>query len=79
MTGYMASVTNIGVRILIRKRHALLVRAFRIGDASVVAAFQYSQIVWGCLYGAVLFGAPIETYTIVGGVIIIFSGWLVLK
>ncbi|WP_413708716.1 DMT family transporter [Rhizobium sp. Rhizsp82] len=59
--------------------HALLVRAFRIGDASVVAAFQYSHIVWGCLYGAVLFGAPIETYTIVGGVIIIFSGWLVLK
>jgi len=59
--------------------HALVVRAFRIGDASVVAAFQYSQIVWGCLYGAVLFGAPIETYTIVGGVIIIFSGWLVLK
>lgn len=26
--------------------HMLLVRAFRIGDASVVAPFQYSQIVW---------------------------------
>lgn len=59
--------------------HVLLVRAFRIGDASVVAPFQYSQIVWGCLYGAVLFGAPIETYTIAGGAIIIVSGWLVLK
>ncbi|MBW9115560.1 DMT family transporter [Rhizobium cauense] len=59
--------------------HALLVRAFRTGDAAVVAPFQYSQIVWGCLYGAMLFGAPIETYTIAGGIIIIFSGWLVLK
>lgn len=59
--------------------HALLVRAFRLGDASVVAPFQYSQIVWGCLYGALLFGAPIETHTLVGALIIIVSGWLVLK
>jgi len=59
--------------------HALLVRAFRAGEASVVAPFQYSQIVWGCLYGALLFAAPVEPYTIAGAVIIIFSGWLVLK
>ncbi|MDQ0322462.1 S-adenosylmethionine uptake transporter [Pararhizobium capsulatum DSM 1112] len=59
--------------------HALLVRAFRLGDASVVAPFQYSQIVWGCLYGALLFGAPIEIHTLAGAVIIILSGWLVLK
>ena len=59
--------------------HALLVRAFRIGDASVVAPFQYSQIIWGCLYGAVLFAAPVEIYTIIGAGIIIASGWLVLR
>jgi S-adenosylmethionine uptake transporter len=59
--------------------HALLVRAFRVGEASVVAPFQYSQIIWGCLYGALLFAAPVEPYTIAGAVIIIFSGWLVLK
>lgn len=59
--------------------HALLVRAFRVGVASVVAPFQYSQIIWGCLYGALLFAAPIDPYTIAGAVIIIFSGWLVLR
>lgn len=59
--------------------HALLVRAFRIGEASVVAPFQYSQIIWGCLYGALLFAAPVDPYTIAGAVIIILSGWLVLK
>jgi S-adenosylmethionine uptake transporter len=59
--------------------HALLVRAFRVGEASVVAPFQYSQIIWGCLYGALLFASPIDPYTIAGAVIIIFSGWLVLK
>jgi S-adenosylmethionine uptake transporter len=59
--------------------HALLVRAFRVGEASVVAPFQYSQIIWGCLYGALLFAAPVDPYTIAGAVIIVFSGWLVLK
>ena len=59
--------------------HALLVRAFRAGEASAVAPFQYSQIIWGCLYGVLLFAAPIDLYTIAGAVIIIFSGWLVLK
>lgn len=59
--------------------HALLVRAFRAGEASVVAPFQYSQIIWGCLYGALLFAAPVDPYTIAGAVIIIVSGWLVLK
>ncbi len=55
----------------------LLVRAFRLGDASVVAPFQYSQILWGCLYGALFFGAPVESHTLAGAAIIILSGWLV--
>jgi S-adenosylmethionine uptake transporter len=59
--------------------HALLVRAFRTGEASVVAPFQYSQIIWGCLCGALVFGAPVEIHTLAGAAIIIASGWLVLK
>ncbi|MCR6497883.1 DMT family transporter [Shinella sp. CPCC 101442] len=59
--------------------NALLVRAFRVGEASVVAPFQYSQIIWGCLYSLFLFSTPIEIHTLMGAAIIIFSGWLVLK
>jgi S-adenosylmethionine uptake transporter len=59
--------------------HALLVRAFRVGEASVVAPFQYSQIIWGCLYGVFLFSTPVEMHTLIGAAIIILSGWLVLK
>ena len=59
--------------------HALLVRAFRVGEASVVAPFQYSQIIWGCLYGVLIFSTPVELHTLVGAGIIILSGWLVLK
>ncbi|MBB4186431.1 S-adenosylmethionine uptake transporter [Sinorhizobium terangae] len=59
--------------------HALLVRAFRIGEASVVAPFQYSQIVWGGLYGVFLFSTPLEFHTLAGAGIIVLSGWFVLK
>jgi S-adenosylmethionine uptake transporter len=59
--------------------HALLVRAFRIGEASVVAPFQYSQIIWGCLFGLLVFSTPVELHTLAGAAIIVLSGWLVLK
>jgi S-adenosylmethionine uptake transporter len=59
--------------------HSLLVRAFRMGDASVLSPFQYSQILWGGLLGYLLFSEPVEMHTIIGAVIIILSGWLVLK
>lgn len=65
--------------VLMLAGHALLVRAFRIGEASVVAPFQYSQIIWGCLYGVFLFSTPVEMHTLIGAAIIILSGWLVLK
>ncbi|MEH7881392.1 hypothetical protein V7798_33120 [Rhizobium laguerreae] len=54
-------------------------RAFRAGEASVVAPFHYSQIIWGCLYSAQLFAESVDPYTIAGALIIILSGWLVLK
>jgi S-adenosylmethionine uptake transporter len=59
--------------------HMGLVKAFRLGDASVVAPFQYSQIIWGCLFGLLIFNTPVDPFTLAGAAIIIFSGWLVLK
>ena len=57
----------------------LLVRAFRLGTASVVAPFQYSQIFWGSLIGYLVFGATIDIYTVIGATVIIGSGLLVLR
>lgn len=65
--------------LLLLGGHALLVRAFRVGEASVVSASQYSQIIWGCVYGFVLFAAPIELHTLLGAAMIAVSGWLVLQ
>jgi S-adenosylmethionine uptake transporter len=72
-------ILALGAGLLLLAGHALLVRAFRTGDAAVVSSFQYSQIIWGCLYGSLLFAAPIELHTLAGAGIIILSGWLVLR
>ncbi len=59
--------------------HLLVIRAGRSGDVSIIAPFQYSQIVWAGLYGLLLFGTPVEPQVAIGAGIIILSGWLVLK
>jgi S-adenosylmethionine uptake transporter len=56
-----------------------LVKAFRMGNASLVAPFQYTQIIWGSLLGLLLFAEPVELHSMTGAAIIILSGWLVLK
>ncbi len=65
--------------LLMALGHLFLIRAGRIGAASIVAPFQYSQIVWACIYGLVLFNTPIEPHLLLGAGIIVLSGWLVLR
>ncbi len=64
---------------LIAFAQTMIVKAFRLGSASVVAPVQYSQIIWGLIYGALLFNAPVELHMLSGAVIILISGWLVLQ
>lgn len=56
--------------------HSMLVRALRSRTANLVAPFQYSQIIWGVVYGALLFAAPIEPIVLLGAAMIIFAGIL---
>lgn len=76
-------VFDIGLALLggglIAFAQTMLVKAFRMGSASVVAPVQYSQIIWGLFYGALLFNAPVEMHMLAGAAIILVSGWLVLK
>lgn len=64
---------------LIAFAQTMIVKAFRLGSASVVAPVQYSQIIWGLIYGALLFNAPVEMHMLAGALVILISGWLVLN
>lgn len=53
---------------------ALTIAAYRVGEATVVAPMQYSQIVWATFYGALIFSELPDTPTLVGAGIVILSG-----
>lgn len=54
--------------------HWIVVMAFRYADASVLAPFSYSQLVWVTLLGYLMFGEVPDLWTMVGAAVIIASG-----
>ncbi len=57
----------------------LVVSAYSRGSAIVVAPMQYSQMIWGILYGALLFGEWPAWQTYLGVAVIVASGIYILK
>lgn len=54
--------------------HFLLVRAFHMAEASVLAPFTYSQVVAAVLWGFLVFGDVPSVWTLVGAAMIVGSG-----
>lgn len=54
--------------------HWIVVLAYRHADASVLAPFTYSQLVWVSLLGFVMFAEIPDRFTVLGACIIICSG-----
>jgi drug/metabolite transporter (DMT)-like permease len=52
----------------------LVVLAFRYGDASVLAPFSYSQLLWAATLGFFVFAEVPDMFTFIGAAIIIGSG-----
>lgn len=67
--GWMAAtgLLNIGGQFF-------LIRAFQHGDASVIAPFSYSTIVWAALFGYIAFATVPDAHTWLGSAVIIASG-----
>ncbi len=58
--------------------HYLLIRAFAIAPASLLAPFAYAQLIWSITIGYLWFGDFPDLWTIGGGAIICLSGLYVL-
>jgi drug/metabolite transporter (DMT)-like permease len=52
----------------------IVVLAFRYADASVLAPFQYTQLLWVSILGFLVFGELPDVWTVVGAVFIVASG-----
>jgi S-adenosylmethionine uptake transporter len=58
----------------------LIVMAYRMAEAAIVAPMQYSQILWATLFGALFFGEVPDLWTVVGAAVVIASGiYIVLR
>ncbi len=56
----------------------LLIFAYRMAPAAIVAPMQYSQILWAVVYGYFLFDERIDTATALGSAVIIASGLFIV-
>ena len=75
---HMAGIAVMSIMALIAS--ALVIAAYKAGEAVIVAPMQYSQIIWASIFGILLFGEPIDAATLLGAVIIIGSGiYIVLR
>ncbi len=59
--------------------HFLMIHALRIADASLVAPFKYTGLIWAFLLGLVIWGYVPDLWTIAGTVLIVASGLTALE
>ena len=52
----------------------IVVMAYRYGDASVLAPFSYTQLLWASIAGFLIFGEVPDVWTITGAAFIVASG-----
>jgi drug/metabolite transporter (DMT)-like permease len=52
----------------------LVITAYQIGEAAIIAPMQYSQIIWASIFGYLFFDEVIDAATGIGAAIIIASG-----
>lgn len=64
---------------LIAVAHTLMIEAFRRGEATLVAPFKYSSLIWGTLIGYLMFDDLPDLWTVTGAMIIVLAGLYVFR
>lgn len=56
----------------------IMVIAYKVGEAAVIAPMQYSQMVWAIIFGILFFAEQPDSNTLTGAFIIIISGMYIV-
>jgi drug/metabolite transporter (DMT)-like permease len=59
--------------------HNCFIRAFALGEASVIAPVDYSRLVFAAIAGWLIFSTVPDAYTILGALIIVGSSFYILR
>ena len=65
--------------VLVAGAHYLMIEAFRLGEAALVAPFKYTSMVWAVLFGFLIFGDLPDVWTLAGAGIVILAGLYILR
>ncbi len=58
----------------------IIIQAYKMAEAAIVAPMQYSQIIWATAYGLLFFNETLDRPTMIGAAVIIGSGlYIVLR
>jgi drug/metabolite transporter (DMT)-like permease len=68
----------LGVGVLGGLGQMFMTEGFRRADATLLAPFEYTSILWASLFGFLLHGQLPTIYTIIGSIIVIFAGLIVI-
>jgi drug/metabolite transporter (DMT)-like permease len=68
----------IGIGLLGAAAHLCMISAFSLAEASLLAPFNYSKIIWAAIAGYVVWGDVPSLDTLAGGAVIILAGLYVL-
>jgi len=69
----------VAMGILATASHNCFIRAFALGEASVIAPVDYSRLIFAALAGFVVFSTVPDIYTITGALIIVASSFYILR
>ena len=59
--------------------HFLIIEALRLGEASAIAPYKYTALIWGVLLGIVIWGDLPDLWMISGAALIVVSGLYLLS
>jgi drug/metabolite transporter (DMT)-like permease len=72
--GWRDALLGIFIGIASTAGQWIVVLAFRYADASVLAPFSYTQLLWVSILGFLIFGEVPDIWTVTGAVFIVASG-----
>ncbi len=78
MPGWQDGLLLLAIGILGGFGQILIVQAYRYGDASLIAPFEYSTMLWAVAIGWFVFGDWPATAVLIGAVIVVSSGIYVI-
>ncbi len=59
--------------------HFLIIESLRLGEASLVAPFRYSGLIWATMLGLVIWGEFPDSWTLAGAAILVVSGVYIIE